>query len=54
MPASSTVVFDELLVHLADLAARWLRDDLAARRARGESAAPNVKLRFGEAADRWL
>jgi integrase len=36
------------------LAARKLRDDLAARRARGESVAPNPKLRFGEAADRWL
>ena len=36
------------------LAARKLRDDLAARRARGESVAPKPKLRFGEAADRWL
>jgi len=36
------------------LAARKLRDDLAARRARGESVASNPKLRFGEAADRWL
>jgi integrase len=36
------------------LAARKLRDDLAARRARGESVAPNVKLRLSEAADRWL
>lgn len=36
------------------LAARKLRDDLAARRARGESVAPNPKLRFGEATDRWL
>ena len=36
------------------LAARKLRDDLASRRARGESIAPNPKLRFGEAADRWL
>jgi hypothetical protein len=36
------------------LAARRLRDDLAARRARGESVAPNPKLRFGDAADQWL
>jgi integrase len=36
------------------LAARKLRDDLATRRARGESVAPNPKLRFGDAADRWL
>lgn len=36
------------------LAARKLRDDLSARRARGESVAPNPKLRFGEAADRWV
>ena len=36
------------------LAARKLRDDLAVRRARGESVAPNPRLRFGEAADRWL
>lgn len=36
------------------LAARKLRDDLAARRARGESVAPNPKLRFGDAADGWL
>lgn len=36
------------------LAARKLRDDLSARRVRGESVAPNPKLRFGEAADRWL
>lgn len=36
------------------LSARKLRDGLAARRARGESVAPNPKLRFGEAADRWL
>jgi hypothetical protein len=33
------------------LAARKVRDDLAARRARGESVAPKPKLRFGEAAD---
>lgn len=36
------------------LAARKLRDELSARRARGEGVAPNPKLRFGEAADRWL
>jgi integrase len=36
------------------LAARKLRDDLAARRARGESVAPRPKLKFGEAADSWL
>ena len=36
------------------LAARKLRDDLGARRARGESVAPNLRVRFGEAADRWL
>jgi integrase len=36
------------------LAARRLRDDLSARRARGESVAPSPKLRFAEVADRWL
>jgi integrase len=36
------------------LAARKLRDDLAARRARGESIAPKPKLKLGEAADSWL
>ncbi|MFZ1997196.1 MAG: site-specific integrase [Solirubrobacteraceae bacterium] len=36
------------------LAARKLRDDLAAHRARGESVAPKPKLKFGEAADSWL
>ena len=36
------------------LAARKVRDDLAARRARGESVATKPKLRFGEAADCWL
>jgi integrase len=36
------------------LAARKLRDELSVRRARGESVAPNPKLRFGDAADRWL
>ena len=35
-------------------AARALRDELLARRARGERAAPNPRLRFGEAAERWL
>ncbi len=36
------------------LAPRKLRDDLAARRARGESVAPKPKLKFGEAVDSWL
>jgi integrase len=36
------------------LAARKVRDDLSARRARGESVRPKPKLRFGEAADAWL
>lgn len=36
------------------LAARKLRDDLTARRARGESVAPRPKLRLGESADSWL
>ncbi len=36
------------------LAARRVRDDLVARRARGESVAPKPKLRFGEAAECWL
>ena len=36
------------------LAARRLRDDLAARKARGEQIAPNPKLRFGDAAHQWL
>jgi integrase len=36
------------------LSARKLRDDLLARRGRGERVAPNPRLRFGEAADRWL
>lgn len=35
-------------------AARALRDDLLARRGRGERVAPNPRLRFGEAADKWL
>jgi integrase len=36
------------------LAARKLRADLAARKARGEQVAPNPNVRFGEAAHRWL
>jgi integrase len=36
------------------MAARKLRDDLLARRAHGEVVAPDSRLRFGEAADRWL
>jgi hypothetical protein len=36
------------------LAARKVRDDLSARRARGESVGPKPKLRFSEAADAWL
>ena len=36
------------------LAARKVRDDLAARRARGESVAPKPKLGFAEAARQWL
>jgi integrase len=36
------------------LAARKLRDDVLARRGRGERVAPNPRLRFGDAADRWL
>lgn len=36
------------------LAARKVRDDLAARRARGESVGSQPKLRFGHAADAWL
>lgn len=35
-------------------AARSLRDELLARRGRGERVAPNPRLRFGDAADRWL
>jgi integrase len=41
-------------VHGGILAARRLRDELSARRARGESVAPSPRLRFGEAAERWL
>jgi len=36
------------------MAARKLRDELLARRGRGETVAPNSRLRFGEAADAWL
>lgn len=36
------------------LAARALRDELLAARGRGERVAPNPRLRFGDAADRWL
>lgn len=36
------------------LAARKLRNDLSAKRARGESVEPNPTMPFGEAADRWL
>jgi integrase len=36
------------------LAARKLRNDLVARRDRGEGVASRPTLRFGEAADRWL
>ncbi len=36
------------------MAARKIRDELLARRGRGEAVAPNARLRFGEAADLWL
>jgi hypothetical protein len=36
------------------MAARMLRDELLARRGRGEAVPANPRLRFGEAADRWL
>ncbi len=36
------------------LAARKLRDELLARRGRGEVMAPDSRLRFGEAADLWI
>jgi hypothetical protein len=36
------------------MAARKLRDELLARRGRGETVAPDSRLRLGEAADRWL
>jgi integrase len=34
-------------------AARAVRDEILARRAKGERVKPNPRLRFGEAADRW-
>jgi integrase len=36
------------------LAARKVRDDLGARRARGESISPKPKLRLSDAAEQWL
>jgi integrase len=36
------------------IAARKLRDELLAHRGRGETVAPDSRLRFGEAADLWL
>jgi integrase len=36
------------------MAARKLRDELLARRGRGETVAPDSRMRFGEAADLWL
>jgi len=36
------------------MAARKLRDELLARRGRGETVAPDSRLRLGEAADIWL
>jgi integrase len=36
------------------MAARKLRDELLARRGRGEIVAPNSRLTLGQAADRWL
>jgi integrase len=36
------------------MAARKLRDELLARRGRGETVAPDSRLRFGEAAELWL
>ena len=36
------------------MAARKLRDDLLARRGRGETVASDSRLRFSEAADLWL
>lgn len=35
-------------------AARATRDELFGRKARGDRVQPNTRLRFGEAADRWL
>jgi integrase len=36
------------------MAARKLRNELLARRGRGETVAPDARLRFGEAAELWL
>jgi integrase len=36
------------------MAARKVRDELLARRGRGETIVPDARLRFGEAADLWL
>jgi integrase len=36
------------------MAARKVRDELLARRGRGDAIAPNPRLRFGEASDLWL
>lgn len=36
------------------MAARKLRDELLARRSRGETVSPDSRLRFGNAADLWL
>jgi integrase len=36
------------------IAARAVRDELLARRAHGERVAPDARLRFGDAANRWL
>jgi integrase len=41
-------------VHGGIMAARRLRDELLARRSRGEAVASGSRLRFGEAADLWL
>jgi integrase len=38
----------------AIMAARKLRDELLARRGRGETVAPDSRLRFSEAAELWL
>lgn len=35
-------------------AARALRDELLVRRSRGERVEPNTRLRFGDAATKWL
>src|SRR5947208_3667664 len=41
-------------VHGGVMAARRVRDDLLARRGRGETVAPDSRMRFGEAATLWL